>query len=120
VRTRRHEPQVQRITAAPEPLAQDVARRQRRYLAQMGVRLVCFVLAFLTWSHVPVWVSIAFLVAAVLLPYVAVIFANAGRERRDEPDPFVQPYELGPGSAHRPLRASGEHDDQQPEPGDRP
>ena len=112
MRTRRREPEVQRITAAPEPLAQDVARRQRRYLVQMGVRLVCFVLAFLTWSHVPVWLSIAFLVAAVVLPYVAVIFANAGRERRDELDPFVQPYELDPGGTHPALDQHDQHDDQ--------
>ncbi len=85
------------ITAAPEPLAQDVGRRQRRYLAQMAVRLVCFLAAILTWAHVPRFVSLILLGAAVVLPYVAVLFANAGRERRDVLEPFVDPREIGPG-----------------------
>lgn len=90
---------VQRITSAPEPLADDMARRQRRYLAQMGVRLVCFAAAFFTWGHVPVVVPILLLVAAVVLPYVAVLFANAGRERRDTDDTSLMTYrEIGPGS----------------------
>ena len=43
----------------------------------MGVRTVCFVLAVVTdgWLR---WVLIA---AAVMLPYLAVVFANGGRER---------------------------------------
>jgi Flp pilus assembly protein TadB len=98
--TTRREPEVHRITAAPEPLGVDVARRQQRYLIQMGIRIVCFVLSVLTWSHVPPWVSLVLIVAAVVLPYVAVILANAGRERRDEPEPFVDPRMIGGG--HRP------------------
>ncbi|GEL93378.1 DUF3099 domain-containing protein [Cellulomonas composti] len=96
--------EVHRITAAPEPLAEDQARRQRRYLAQMGVRLVCFLLAIFTWSRIPVWMSVVLLVGAVVLPYVAVIFANAGRERRDDAPPFVDPREIGggPGDRDRP------------------
>ncbi|MCR6647218.1 MAG: DUF3099 domain-containing protein [Cellulomonas sp.] len=103
MRTRRHEPEVHSITAAPEPLAQDVARRQRRYLVQMGVRLVCFLAAIVTWSHVPMWGSLILIAAAVVLPYVAVVFANAGRERRDEMEPFVDPREIGPGTTHSQL-----------------
>ncbi len=89
------QPEVHRITSAPEPLADDLARRQRRYLWQMGVRLVCFVAAALMWSHVPVAVPILLLVAATVLPYVAVLLANAGRERRDEPDVFFEAREIG-------------------------
>ncbi|UJP38846.1 DUF3099 domain-containing protein [Cellulomonas palmilytica] len=109
MRSRRREEPVQRITAAPEPLGEDVARRQRRYLAQMGIRIVCFVLAIVTWSHVPTWVSLVLVVAAVVLPYVAVIFANAGRERRDEMEPFVDPREIGPGG--RPAQLGDTPDD---------
>lgn len=86
-----------RITAAPEPLTADVARRQQRYLVQMGIRVLCFLLAVVTWSHLPLWASLALIVAAVVLPYVAVILANAGRERRDEPEPFVDPRMIGGG-----------------------
>ncbi|MBT0995293.1 DUF3099 domain-containing protein [Cellulomonas sp. DKR-3] len=99
----RREPEVHRITAAPEPLAVDVARRQQRYLIQMGIRVVCFLVAVVTWSHAPLWLSLVLIVAAVVLPYVAVIFANAGRERRDEPEPFVDPRMIGGGPRHDEL-----------------
>ncbi|WP_029287611.1 DUF3099 domain-containing protein [Cellulomonas sp. HZM] len=95
---KRDEPDVARITSAPEPLAEDVARRQKRYLVQMGIRIVCFALSVLTWNHVPRWASIVLIVGAVVLPYVAVIFANAGRERRDEDTTFIDPREIGPGT----------------------
>jgi hypothetical protein len=89
---------VQRVTDAPEPLAVDQARRARSYLTQMGVRVVCFLLAVLLWTHVPLWVSIALMVGAVVLPYTAVLFANAGRERRDPAPPGV-PLHLLDGAA---------------------
>lgn len=100
---------MQRITAAPEPLGEDLARRQRRYLVQMGIRVVCFVLAIVTWSHAPRFVSLVLVVAAVVLPYVAVLLANAGRERRDELDPFVELREIGPGG--RPSQLGGTPDE---------
>lgn len=87
----------QSITSAPDPLAVDQARRARRYLIQMGIRVVCFLLAVLLWRHVPLWVSLLLIVAAVVLPYVAVLFANAGRERRDDAPVGVLPLlDAGP------------------------
>ncbi|MDM7830955.1 DUF3099 domain-containing protein [Cellulomonas edaphi] len=97
-RKHQDEPEVTRITSAPEPLADDVARRQKRYLIQMGIRVVCFALAVITWSHIPVWLSVILIVGAVVLPYVAVILANAGRERRDDETTFIDPRQIGPGS----------------------
>jgi len=89
--------EVHRITTVQAPLADDVARRTRRYLAQMGIRLVCFVGAVLTWGLVPVWLSWVLLVGAIVLPYVAVILANAGRERSSAPEPLFEPRSLGAG-----------------------
>lgn len=86
-----------RITTAPEPLAEDVARRQRRYLVQMGIRVVCFLVSVITWGHVPLAVSLVLIVAAVVLPYVAVLLANAGRERRDVDTTFLDPRQIDPG-----------------------
>ncbi len=73
------------ITGAAEPLTDDIARRTHRYLAQMTVRVVCFVGAVVVdhWSR---WLL---LVGAVVLPYIAVLLANAGRERTAGPDPFL-------------------------------
>ncbi|MEN5072215.1 DUF3099 domain-containing protein [Isoptericola cucumis] len=68
------------ITGAPESLAEDQARRTRRYLVQMGVRLVCFLSAIFLAKDV-LWLQLLLLAAAVVLPYSAVLFANAGRDR---------------------------------------
>ena len=93
------------ITSAPEPLADDLARRTRRYLLQMGIRTLCFVLAVVLWGVVPVGVSLLFIVGAVVLPYVAVLFANAGRERTDSAPTYLDPRGIGPGPATDPLDA---------------
>jgi hypothetical protein len=90
--------EVHSITSAPEPLTDDMARRQKRYLVQMGVRIICFAAAVLSWGRIPMWTSLLLIVAAVVLPYSAVLFANAGRERRDSDGTFMTPREIGPGS----------------------
>jgi hypothetical protein len=74
---RRRDEEVHSITSAPEPLADDQARRTRRYLIQMGIRVVCFVGAYYAsgWLR---WTLVAF---AVVIPYAAVILVNAGRDR---------------------------------------
>ncbi|MFE5310250.1 DUF3099 domain-containing protein [Isoptericola sp. NPDC056605] len=71
-------PEVPSITSAPEPLEEDQARRTRRYLIQMGIRIVCFVGAVLVDV---LWIRLVLVAAAVVLPYSAVLFANAGRDR---------------------------------------
>ncbi|MGV8968247.1 MAG: DUF3099 domain-containing protein [Cellulomonas sp.] len=90
-------PEVPRITSAPEPLADEVARRTRRYLIQMGIRVVCFLSAVLTWGLIPAWISWILIASAVVLPYFAVILANAGRERRDVAPPAMAPRALESG-----------------------
>ena len=87
--------QVHSITSVPAPLADDIARRARRYLFQMGLRTLCFIGAVATWGRVPTAVSVSLLVGAVILPYVAVVLANAGRERPARPDEFTARYQLG-------------------------
>ncbi|WP_318244581.1 DUF3099 domain-containing protein [Oerskovia merdavium] len=66
------------ISDAPESLAQDQARRTKRYLIQMGIRLVCFVGAVIVHG----WFSFVLIGAAIVLPYVAVLLVNAGRDQR--------------------------------------
>ena len=95
------------ITSAPEPLADDLARRTRRYLLQMGIRTLCFVLAVVLWGVVPSWVSLLFIVGAVVLPYVAVLFANAGRERTDTSPALFDPRAIGPRPDDPPSRSPG-------------
>jgi hypothetical protein len=70
------------ITTARAPLTDDLTRRQHRYLLQMSIRVVCFVAAVLVWGRVPLAVGITLMVAATVLPYIAVLAANAAGERR--------------------------------------
>ncbi len=74
-----------RITTAPPSAGADIASRQRRYLIAMGVRTVCFlIVAVLAITHVgPGWLPWIFVVGAVVLPYVAVVMANAAETKSD-------------------------------------
>lgn len=74
------------ITSAPEPLEADLTRRAHRYLVQMSIRMACFVGAVLV-DHWTRWLLLA---GAVVLPYVAVVLANAGRERGQVPDTYLE------------------------------
>ena len=71
---------VYQITGARRGVRDDVNSRTRRYLVSMGIRTVCFIGAVLAdgWLR---WVLIA---AALILPYLSVVFANSGRERIEE------------------------------------
>ena len=59
--------EVHRITTAADPLADDIARRTRRYLVQMGVRVVCFLLVVILWNRMPVWLSVILLVVILVM-----------------------------------------------------
>ncbi|MGW1282951.1 DUF3099 domain-containing protein [Streptomyces sp. NPDC001118] len=72
--------QVFRITGARTGLAEDVRGRQRRYVISMTIRTASVILAVALWN-VERYVAFVALVAGALLPYVAVVLANAGRER---------------------------------------
>ncbi|MEU9668333.1 DUF3099 domain-containing protein [Streptomyces bobili] len=71
--------QVFRITGARQSLHDDVRGRQRRYVISMSVRTVAVILAATLWN-VERHVAVVALVLGVVLPYVAVVIANAGRE----------------------------------------
>ncbi|MDP1851328.1 MAG: DUF3099 domain-containing protein [Candidatus Planktophila sp.] len=64
------------ITNAPRALSSDQASRQKRYFISMMIRTACFILTVILPSPYR-WVA---LFGAVVLPYFAVIIANAGRE----------------------------------------
>lgn len=76
---KRSDAEVFRITAARRGLDEDVRTRQRRYVIAMSVRTVSVVLAATLWD-VERHVAVVALVLGLLLPYIAVVFANAGRE----------------------------------------
>ncbi|MEU6389929.1 DUF3099 domain-containing protein [Streptomyces sp. NPDC046939] len=92
--------EVFRITGARQGLAEDVRGRQRRYVISMAIRTVSVILTAVLWN-VERPVAIVTLVFGALLPYVAVVIANAGRENAPGlPSTFVP-------AATRPMIASG-------------
>jgi Flp pilus assembly protein TadB len=100
------DPQVHSISSVPANLAEDQWRRLRAYLLQMGTRVVLILVAALFARGWVLWVCIA---GAIVLPYTAVIFANAGRDRSSRETLAVTPVaprelETGPpapGPTHR-------------------
>lgn len=85
------EPEVVSITSAAEPRGDEQSRRMRVYVIQMIIRVICFVAAvFVTY-----WpVRIVLIAGAVVLPYTAVIFANASGERRSSAPASMEYREL--------------------------
>ena len=95
--------QVFAVTGLPASLHDDQGERMRRYLMSMGIRTACFILAVVAvvWLH---WTAVGWVlvVAAVILPYIAVVMANATRSRRIValgPVPPTMPGQLPNGSA---------------------
>jgi hypothetical protein len=79
------------ITSAPRALAEDVHARTVRYLTSMGIRTSCMILLLV----VPGWWKWVCGAGAIFLPMLAVLFANAGRERPQEPEALL-PQPDGP------------------------
>jgi fatty acid desaturase len=76
-RERSREPEAVRITSAAASRNEDIAARQKRYLLSMGIRTVCFVGAIVASMLGIHWLWPILIVAALVLPYVAVVMANA-------------------------------------------
>jgi hypothetical protein len=82
-------------------LTDDVRGRQRRYIISMSVRTVSFILFVALWnvSRPLGWIALAL---GLLLPYVAVVVANAGRENAPKlPSTFIH-------TPVRPMLSPGE------------
>ncbi len=77
------------MTSVPESPREEQAARLHRYLFTMGVRTACFLLAVVTEGWVR-WVAAAL---AIVLPYIAVVMANAVRPRRATAARAVTPDE---------------------------
>jgi len=92
-----------RITTAATSRNADIAARQKRYILSMSLRTICFVgaiIASLAGIH---WLWPILIVGALVLPYVAVVMANAAAPREDGFS-LMGPSrrELGPGAGSDP------------------
>lgn len=66
------------ITSMPESIEDERRARMRKYAIMMGIRTACFVA--LIWVRGP-WMLV-FAAGAILLPYFAVVIANAASTLR--------------------------------------
>jgi hypothetical protein len=121
--SRSHRDQAHVVTEARTGHSADIAYRERRYLIMMGIRTVCFLTALLMFVNHLGWLTAIPLVGALVIPYFAVIFANAARQPtttrcflQDEPNlperyvpPGEQPRDVPPAGTGEtpPTSASG-------------
>lgn len=88
-------------TNLPVPPKTDRDHRMRNYFVSMTIRTICFILAVVLhgWMR---WTCVAL---AVILPYFAVVFANAVQQRRIDVLGSVTPNDpqrrIGPGDESR-------------------
>lgn len=64
------------MTSLPRAPRDEARDRVRHYAITMGIRTVCFILVFTVQPMG--WWTWVFAIAAAVLPYIAVVFANAG------------------------------------------
>jgi hypothetical protein len=74
------------VTTAGRSPGEDRRDRERRYLITMGFRVVAFVIALVVTKG---WIRVIAIAAAMILPWVAVIFANSGPTRRPPEQPSL-------------------------------
>jgi hypothetical protein len=86
----RKEPEPVRITTATRSHSDDIWAREKRYMITMGIRTACFLAAVVCiLNHFPTWLAWVFMIGSLILPYIAVVMANAGvSPDPGGPDPF--------------------------------
>lgn len=78
------------ITSAQDALSIEQSRRARRYFLSMMVRTACFIATIFLPSPYR-WIAMG---GALVLPYVAVVIANAGRENGASPTTLLKSHRL--------------------------
>jgi Protein of unknown function (DUF3099) len=79
-RVARHPDPLLVTTVAKSP-AQERRERERRYLLTMGLRVLCFIAAIVLFAVGPRWAGFIAAVGSLVLPWVAVVAANAAPKR---------------------------------------
>lgn len=68
-------------TSLPQSPQDDEATRIRKYLVTMGIRVLCLVLMVVVQPYS--WYTWIFGLGAAVLPYVAVVLANVGKDAHE-------------------------------------
>lgn len=72
-----------RITTAGTSRNEEIAARQKRYIISMSIRSACFIGAVIAGLNHVTWLWPILIGAAIVLPYVAVVAANAAHTKGD-------------------------------------
>lgn len=78
--------EVHRVTDAPTTQAEDMKPRMLKYGISMGFRIVFFPIAVFLLDG---WIRIAAMIIVLVLPWIAVVIANAGRETTPHSDDLM-------------------------------
>lgn len=79
MRSSKHAPS---LTSLPRAPRDEAGTRVRNYIITMVIRIACFLLMLLVTPYG--WYTWVFGAAAVFLPYIAVVYANASNARTQE------------------------------------
>ncbi len=96
-----------RITTAAANRADDIRARQKRYLLSMSLRTLCFVGAIAASLAGIDWLWPFLIAGAIVLPYIAVVMANAAANLSDGfklRDADFSRRELEAGRPHEPSQ----------------
>jgi Flp pilus assembly protein TadB len=74
------------VTTAPISPGDERRGRERRYLITMGVRVIAFIVAIVFATG---WIRVIAIALALVLPWVAVVMANAGPKRSERETPSL-------------------------------
>jgi Flp pilus assembly protein TadB len=74
------------VTTAPISPRDERRGRERRYLITMAVRVVAFIVAVVFATG---WIRVIAIILALVLPWIAVVLANAGPSRRTDETPSL-------------------------------
>ena len=77
------------VTTAGKSPQQELRERTRRYLVTMGVRVACFILAIVLFQLDLHWEAAFAIAGSLILPWIAVVAANAGPTRGDPSTPLL-------------------------------
>ncbi|HEY3925548.1 MAG TPA: DUF3099 domain-containing protein [Acidothermaceae bacterium] len=86
------DPPVYLVTAAQPGHSEEMSGRLRRYLISMTIRVVFLVLAIFLFTG---WLRVVGIAAAVVLPWIAVVMANAGPVGDGAQPEFVSTDRIG-------------------------
>ncbi|GAA1694059.1 hypothetical protein GCM10009808_08950 [Microbacterium sediminicola] len=103
----------QPATSLPRAPREDAGKRSTTYLVMMGIRVACFALVLFVTPYG--WYTWVFALAAIFLPYVAVVIANVSADvrapRADTPDRAIAAApEVAPQTPEPPTRVIRLHE----------